>query len=83
MSVRNNGVHDFLEQSPGFFISGNKSTGLDHGVTLVIDTSLNAVSNVNTEFSLSILKLSVKRRIFLEDVSQKVVVVLQVGELSG
>jgi hypothetical protein len=44
VSSRNNGIHDFLEQSPGFFITGNKTASLDHGVTLVVDTSLDAVS---------------------------------------
>jgi hypothetical protein len=52
-------------------------------VTLVVDTSLDAVTEVNTEFGLLVLQLSVERGVFLEYVSQEVVVVLKVGESCG
>jgi hypothetical protein len=72
------GVHDFLEESPGLFISSDKTASFNHGVTLVINSSLDAVAEVDTESSGSAFKLSVQRRVLLEDVGQEVTVSTEV-----
>jgi len=48
VSERDNGIHDLLEHGPGFFITSDETTGLDHGVTLVVHTGLDAVTEVNS-----------------------------------
>jgi len=52
-------------------------------VTLVVNTGLDAVTDVNTELGLHVLVLGVDSRVSLEDISAEVLVVLEVGELSG
>jgi len=83
VSGRDDGIHDVLEESPGLFISGNESAGLDHGVTLVINTGLDAVTEVNSEFGGNSSVLGVELGVGLEDVGEVVVVLSEVGELLG
>ena len=83
MSGRDDGIHDVLEGGPGLFISGNESAGLDHGVTLVINTGLDAVTEVNSEFGGNSSVLGVELGVGLEDVGEEVVVLREVGELLG
>jgi hypothetical protein len=78
MTGRDNGVHDFFEEGPGLLISSNETASFNHRVTLVINSGLDAVAKVNTECGLSVLKLSVQRRILLEDISQEVTVSTEV-----
>jgi len=52
-------------------------------VTLVVNTCLNAVSDVNTELGLRVLVLGVDSGVSLEDISAEVLVGAEVRELSG
>lgn len=52
-------------------------------MTLVVNTSLNAVTDVNTELGLHVLVLGVDSGVSLEDISAEVLVATEVGELSG
>jgi len=76
-------VHDVCEKSPGLFISSNETASLNHRMSGVIDTCLDAVAEVNAKLGGLALELAIDTRVFLENVSQKVVVVLEVGQLSG
>jgi hypothetical protein len=76
----NNGVHDILEHSPGFFISSDESTGLDHGMSGVIDTGLDAVTEVDSESGLHALVFVIKAGIVSEALSEKRRVVGDIGE---
>jgi hypothetical protein len=81
MTSRDNRVHNLLEQSPRFFVTSYETAGLNHRVTLVIDTSLNAMADIDTKLGLSILKLTIERGVLLEDVSEVIGVSTKVGEL--
>jgi len=83
VSEGEDGLHDVGEKSPGLFISGNETTGLDHGVTLVVDTGLNAVTDVDSEGSLQVLVLGVDSGVLLDDISAERFVLGEVGKLSG
>jgi len=76
-------VHDVCEKSPGLFISSNETASLNHRMSGVIDTCLDAVAEVNPKLGGLALEFAIDTRVFLENVSQKVVVVLEVGQLSG
>ena len=50
VSVRDDGVEEFLEDGVRFFISSNNTTGLDVGVTTVVHTSLDALTKSDSLF---------------------------------
>jgi hypothetical protein len=52
-------------------------------VTLVVNTGLDAVTNVDSKFGGSSLKLSIETGVLLEDVSEEVVVIGKIGEFIG
>jgi len=74
VSERDDGVHDLLEHSPGLFISSNETTGLDHGVTLVVHTGLDAVTEVNSKSGFHILVLGVELRFLAQNVGEETLV---------
>jgi hypothetical protein len=47
MTIRYDGVEDVLEQFVGLFITSNQPAGLDVGMTLVVNTSLNALGEAD------------------------------------
>jgi len=77
------GLHDVSKHSPGLFITSDETAGLDHGVTLVINTGLDAVTDVDSKRGLHALVLGVDAGVLLEDISAEGSVLREIGELVG
>jgi hypothetical protein len=52
MTVRDNFIEKLSKESPGFFVTSNKSASLNHRVALVVNTSLNAVTEIHSKLGL-------------------------------
>ena len=83
VSGRDDLVHELSEEGPGLFITGNETACSDHGVTLVVNTGLDAVSKVNSELGNSSLESVIDSHVSPESISAEVSVSGEVGEVIG
>jgi len=79
------GVEQSLESDKRVFITGDETDGLDHRVTGVVETGLQALAEGNTKGGLLVLQLFVHLLAFrgLEDVGKVAIVLGEIGQLGG
>jgi len=83
VSSGDDGVEELLEELVGLFITSDGTDSLDHGVTLVINTGLDAVSNVDAELGGLGLKLLEEVGLGTHGVGEEGSVVGKIGKLGG
>ena len=96
VSVRDDWIEEFVEKSVRFFVTGNGTDSLDHWVTLiriilghfvlkltlVVDTSLDAVTESNTKRGLLVFVFVPETWVLSKSFGKERVVVREVWELS-
>jgi hypothetical protein len=83
VSSGDDGVEEGGKELVRFFITSNGTDGLDHWVTLVINTSLDAVGKLDSESSGLVLVLIPELGVLFQSVGKKRVVLRQIGKISG
>jgi len=79
----NNAVEERGKESPGFLISSDDTAGLDMRVTLVINSGLNAMAEVDSKRGGLILEGLVKAGVSFKRVSHEVGVLRKIGAFVG
>lgn len=76
-------VKEFLEHFIGFFVTSDNTTGLNVGMSGVVDTSLNAIDKGDSVLGLSVLQFVIDFGVVLEEISHEVRVFTEVGHFLG
>ena len=83
VTAGDDGVEELAEELVGLLVTSDGTDGLDHWVTGVVNTSLDAVTEVNAQLGLLGLELLVEAWVGLDDLGEEGGVVGKVGKLVG
>ena len=83
VTAGDDGVEELAEELVGLLVTSDGADGLDHWVTGVVNTSLDAVAEVDAQLGLLGLELVVEAGVGAHDLGEVGGVVGEVGELVG
>jgi len=83
VSSGDDGVEEGSKELVGLFITSNGADGLDHWVTLVINTGLDAVGELDSESSGLVLELVPELGVLLHSFGKEGVVLRKIGKING